>query len=397
MNTQLTTQRVLSIDAFRGITIFVMIFVNELAGVSGIPAWMKHMHADQDAMSFVDVVFPGFLFTVGMSIPFALGSRIAKGDNSLQLAQHILWRTVALLVLGVFMVNAEDGYNEQAMGMSIALWSLLFYACAILVWNVYTFKNKMWTYLLRSIGILGLIILAFIYRRGDGTEYLQPQWWGILGIIGWSYLFTCIFYLLFRGNLIAMIMMIIFCTIFYMIGHMEAVQESSALHWISYESGNAAHTSICLCGVVLTLIFFDERKTKPIQRRFIEACIFTAALLIAGYFLRPYYKISKIYATPTWCFYSAAICSILFSLFYWLIDIKKYSRWTSFFRPAGSNPLLTYLLPDIVYMLQMWLAFSLVSDYFHQGIPGILWSAFYAVVIMWIVKGLNKLNIRLHL
>jgi heparan-alpha-glucosaminide N-acetyltransferase len=43
MYNSLTTQRVLSIDAFRGIPILVMIFVNELAGVQGIPAWMKHM------------------------------------------------------------------------------------------------------------------------------------------------------------------------------------------------------------------------------------------------------------------------------------------------------------------------------------------------------------------
>ena len=68
---QLSNQRILSIDAFRGITIFVMIFVNELAGIRDIPQWMKHMPADADAMSFVDVVFPAFLFIVGMSIPFA--------------------------------------------------------------------------------------------------------------------------------------------------------------------------------------------------------------------------------------------------------------------------------------------------------------------------------------
>ena len=61
---KLNNQRILSIDAFRGITILVMIFVNELAGIHDIPEWMKHMPADADAMSFVDVVFPAFLFIV---------------------------------------------------------------------------------------------------------------------------------------------------------------------------------------------------------------------------------------------------------------------------------------------------------------------------------------------
>src|SRR4030095_2817215 len=112
-------------------------------------------------------------------------------------------------------------------------------------------------------------------------------------------------------------------------------------------------------------------------------------LLVAGYLLRPYYKISKIYATPSWCLYSSAICCLLFSLLYWFIDLKKYTRWTSFFKPAAVNPLLTYLLPDIVFMFQLWLGFSLVPAFFHQGIPGILWSALYAAIIMWIVKFLN--------
>ena len=57
-------------------TILVMIFVNDLAGVRGAPAWMKHIHpSDADGMTFVDVVFPAFLFIVGTSIPSAtLGS-----------------------------------------------------------------------------------------------------------------------------------------------------------------------------------------------------------------------------------------------------------------------------------------------------------------------------------
>ena len=119
---RLSNERVLSIDAFRGITILVMIFVNELAGVHDIPQWMKHMPRDADAMSFVDVVFPGFLFIVGMSIPFAISLRLKSRASFIQLQQHILFRTLGLLVLGFFMVNAEGGYDEKAMGISINLY-----------------------------------------------------------------------------------------------------------------------------------------------------------------------------------------------------------------------------------------------------------------------------------
>ncbi len=69
--------RVVSIDILRGLTILVMIFVNDIAGVIGLPSWLKHIQPpDADGMTFVDVVFPAFLFIVGMSIPQSLGKRL---------------------------------------------------------------------------------------------------------------------------------------------------------------------------------------------------------------------------------------------------------------------------------------------------------------------------------
>ena len=103
--------RSVAIDAFRGGTIILMIFVNSLAGVRGVPAWMEHMPGDQDGMTFVDVICPAFLFIVGMSIPFAQKSRSAAGFWLQQ--RHVLQRALGLIVMGVFMVNAEEGYNED--------------------------------------------------------------------------------------------------------------------------------------------------------------------------------------------------------------------------------------------------------------------------------------------
>jgi predicted acyltransferase len=393
---KLSTQRILSIDALRGITILVMVFVNELAGAGNIPAWMKHMHADDDAMSFVDAVFPFFLFVVGMSIPFAINSRLAKGDSFLRLQQHILFRTLGLLVLGFFMVNAEGGYNEQAMGISINLWALLFLAAVILIWKVYYKTSKTLVLILKIIGFLGLIILAAIYRDDKGG-YISPRWWGILGLIGWAYLYSCIFYQLFKGNKYWLCGALAFCVAWYAAGKLPFMQQTGWLHFIPAQSGNAAHTSIVLCGILASLIFFDETNPLTTQKRFLEAFGFAAMLFIAGYLLRPYYKISKIHATPTWCLYSAGFGTIVFAFLYWLIDIKQVKRWTAFFKPAASNPLLTYIIPDIIYYLTSLFGISLISDSLDQGLTGIAWSAFFAVAVMGIAALLNKLKVRLKL
>jgi predicted acyltransferase len=375
--------RVLAIDAFRGITILVMIFVNTLAGVCGMPAWMEHAPADVDAMTFPDVVFPAFLFIVGMSIPFAMAQRQAAGDSGWQLARHVLARAAGLLVLGVFMVNAEEGYNEAAMGMSIHLWSLLFYVCAILVWAVYRFENKALAVALRAVGLAGLIALALAFRGGpDGGSRLAPQWWGILGLIGWAYLYAATAWTLARGRLLPLAALMLACIAWYGLAGPGAAQTE-----------NAVHASIAICGTLTALIFFGDRRQAAPFARALALAIMLAAL---AWLLRPYFKISKIYATPSWALYSAAICVLLFAAMYWLVDLKQQRGWTAFFRPAAANPLLVYIIPYIVYALMQYLHLSFPSA-LGAGWPGFLWAVGYAVIVMGLAAGLNRMHIKLQL
>ena len=373
-----------------------MIFVNELAGIRDIPAWMKHMPADADAMSFVDVVFPAFLFIVGMSVPFAINNRLKKGDGFWQLQGHIASRTLGLLVLGVFLVNTEGGYNEAEMGMSINVWALIFLAAAIMIWKVYYTQNKILVYSFKVLGIVVLTILAFVYKNVQGG-HITPQWWGILGLIGWAYLYSSIIYQLTRGNMLMIFLMIAVCIGIYVVSRTESVAAISWLQWTRIQSGNAIDTAITLSGILLSLLFFQADKPTSDYKRFANAFVFTFVLFIAGYILRPAYKISKIYATPTWALYSAGLCCIIFIFLYWLTDKKHIDKWTGFFKPAAANPLLTYIIPDIIYFLTAWLGISLVPDSLRYGLPGTLWSAVYAVAVMGIVTVLNKMNIKLQL
>ena len=86
----------------------LMIFVNDFWTLKNIPDWLKHAPADFDGMGFSDIIFPLFLFIVGLSIPYAIEARINKGENSQNIFLHILKRSISLIIMGVLMVNYEN-------------------------------------------------------------------------------------------------------------------------------------------------------------------------------------------------------------------------------------------------------------------------------------------------
>src|SRR5271154_4326381 len=89
--------RVLSIDVLRGLTIALMILVNDPGDWSHTYAQLDH--AKWNGFTLTDLVFPNFLFIVGASIILSLHSRILRGENRRSLALHILRRSAIILAL----------------------------------------------------------------------------------------------------------------------------------------------------------------------------------------------------------------------------------------------------------------------------------------------------------
>ena len=390
----LPRRRILSIDAFRGLTILVMVFVNQLAGVSGVPAWAEHAKADADMMTFVDVVFPAFLFIVGMSIPFALAQRQARGDDGAALQRHVLGRTLGLLVLGLFMVNAEDGFNPAFMPWSIGTWSLAFYACVFLVWGVYGSAAPGGRNGWRTLGVLGLLVLADAYKGGaDGQAWMTHQWWGILGLIGWSYLISASVYLACRARLPVLLAATAACVAFYALCH--AFPATAYPNWADLTDcgGLVCETSLTLLGVVTSVVFFARPDERAPLRRFGQAAAVAVACVVAGALLRPAYTISKIYASPTWCLYSAAICIALFAALYALVDLRGRARWVRFLAPVAAHPLVAYLIPFVVVGIE---------DALHVGFPealdhGVAGVGFCVVFVLFVLGSTAVVTRRVRL
>ncbi|NCS88924.1 MAG: hypothetical protein AUK34_13960 [Ignavibacteria bacterium CG2_30_36_16] len=389
--------RIESIDVFRGLTILTMVFVNDVASVRNIPEWMKHFPSNVDGMTFVDIVFPAFLFIVGMAIPFAFQKRSEKGESTTSVWGHLLFRSVGLIYLGVMMVNVSS-INSEASGISMYLWMLLLYVSIILVWNSYSsVKNKFISTGIRSIGAVVLFVLMIIYRSGDGNGWLQPKWWGILGLIGLAYLTSASAYILLKKNITAMAALLSIFIFIYM------AERSGQYLWMS-NIGNvlwlgmavSSHAALTTAGIVLSLIIIkykDESNTKL----FFVMSLFGLFLMVSGYLLRPYYGISKNFATPAWVFYCAGICVTVFILIYWLIDVKKFKKIFSFIKPAGSNPLLAYMLPSIIYAIIGLTNFSIYGTMFGDGWVGIIRSLVFSFFILVLTGLLTKMKIKLHL
>jgi heparan-alpha-glucosaminide N-acetyltransferase len=394
--------RVQSIDIFRGLTILTMVFVNDLAGVRDIPAWMKHAVDGSNSMTFVDVVFPAFLFIVGMSIPLALQRRRAKGASSSALWGHVLIRFAGLLALGFFMVNISR-LSPELTGMDRHIWSTLFYLGAIAVWaqpgELEGAKRLGWR-LVRIAGVVLIIILAVLYRSGDAGHpgWMHTQWWGILGLIGWTYLVCSAAFILVGANIPALTALLGISVSLYIGDKSGALQFLGPVNDILWIGGHiGGHASIAGAGMIAGLMFGPTSPAPTPRSKAFWLIGMAVMLAAAGYLLGPLYGISKNMATPAWSLYSAAICCLLFLMLYWLADLRQRGNWFGFAEPAGSNPLLAYLLPDMFYGALAIIGIEHLWGAMGSGVPGIARSVIFSLVIVWLTGHLTRLGLRLKL
>ncbi len=393
---QTTSTRVASIDVLRGITMAVMIFVNDLASVHGLSKWTYHMPARVDAMTYVDMVFPAFLFIVGMSLPIAVRSRLRRYPSLGGLWLHIILRSLALLVLGLILANADRGDGTR-MHLSPYLWALIGLIGGILLWNVYTGVNRKWVLALRLAGA-GLLFFDFaIYRRAThvGEAWIRFSYPEILGLIGLTYFAVCLLYIPTRRWRFAPLAWLIF---------LVAYNAACCARWIPmgrwslyvWPFGNGAMPSLVMAGVVTSQIFLEGGEALRPARRMQLGVVFAVLSFAAGWFLRSF-GISKIRATPTWALWSVAATCLIFTLLYWICDVRKKTGWAWLVRPAGSNTLLTYLIPDLYYFLTALTGTAWLLGHWDTGWPGVLRAAGFTVAMLLLAHAATKARLRMQL
>jgi len=390
-------RRLPSIDVIRALTMYFMVFVNDLWTDKSIPEWLEHAPGKADAMGFADIIFPAFLFIVGLSIPYSQQSRQARGESKQQIFQHVILRSMALIVMGFFQMNMEN-YSNQSL-LPRAVWVILVTVSFFLVWMDYPKeKSKKFRWLQMS-GIAILAIMAAVYKGNSphGIIWMQPHWWGILGLIGWAYFACATITLHFDEKLIVLIAFFIFFVLFNsVVIHNPALFSDLWKNTIgSLGLGNASNSSITILGVVCAVFY---RRYINQTRKIEMILIFIAIILfVFGFATRPMWGISKIRATPSWTTICSAISILVFAFLIFLVDKKGKENLFKLIKPAGTSTLTCYLLPylhEAIFLSLIGIHLPLII---RTGWAGVIKSLVFALVIVLITGWLEKRRLRLKI
>jgi len=250
-----------------------MIFVNDLAGAPRaiVPDWMVHFserHENGSGMTFVDLVFPAFLFIVGLSIPFSLEKR---GSLVIKLG-HILVRTLILLAIGILMVNGEEGASNS--------WYVRMFAFAILAacqigpkpgtpgkaaWQIANLG-------LRLLGYAGLLFCALTLKHHDQAMLtlspfrLHTSWYGILGLIGWAYLAAAMLFVVFRTHSTALLGCVALMTSFYAADRHGFFNHFWPAQFVDFGGTLGSQAAITVAGLLLSTILIRPETASPVAR-----------------------------------------------------------------------------------------------------------------------------------
>lgn len=370
-----------------------MIFVNDLWSLNNIPAWLGHVEYGVDGIGLADVVFPAFLFIVGLSLPLSIDNRRVKGETDWQLIQHVLLRSLALLIMGVFLVNGET-INAEETGMPRVVWYTICCTCFILIWNAFPRKINRYVVLgIQGSALVVLFILAVVYRGGNDTEVttFAPQWWGILGLIGWAYLVSATIAVLVHNRIVLIALAWLFFAILSMVSHADLFPE--LLTFIPSPIAGGTLTALTLGGVLTALIFkhFKTRE-KPVALTLVLLG-FAVVLVLLYAVTRPYWRLAKLGETPAWLFLCSALTITAFVTFYWLTDVYRKAHWFTIIKPAGTATLLCYLIPYFAYAT-MSLPGADLPDWALTGGVGLIKSFLFALLCVGITGVLVRIGVR---
>lgn len=389
----ISLQRVAAVDVFRALTMFLMLFVNDIPGLRGVPVWLLHAQATEDRMGFSDIIFPAFLFCMGMSVSFALQNRYRRGESTLEVLAHVFWRSLALVAMGLFSMNS----GGVPGGLSHAGFLLLMVVGFFLTWGVYPAGGGARRWLYGGMKALGVAVLAalVVYKDVCGMPF-RVGWWGILGLIGWTYAVCALIYLFTRESLRRNLVVWAVLLGLSVLSHAELIPEGygSRVILLPFVPSDWTLHALGMSGVVASLLM-QRLASRARPWRFLGVMVGLGVLMgLLGVWAHGHWIISKIQATPTWLFYCLGMFFPLFGCFYWLTDVRGHAGWFRLLRPAGTATLTCYVLSYLWYALQQLVGWHYPAV-LCSGVPGLLRSLAFSLLLVGLTGLLVRAKIKL--
>ena len=300
-----SSQRYLALDVLRGITIATMITVNTPGSWGHIFAPLEH--SSWHGCTPTDLVFPFFLFVVGVSMFFSF----AKYNNTLnnESLLKIGKRTLLIFAIGLFLNSFPQWTTDYSKLRILGVLQRIALAYGIGSLIVLAFQRKY----LPFIG--GAILLAY---------------WGILYYFGGNDPYSL------KGNATTPFDKSIFGESHLYKGFGIPFDPEGLLSTIP------AIVTVIL-GYLTGNLIKQTQKIKVPQTLFIYGVV----AIIVGSLWNILFPINKPLWTSSYVFYTAGWALVILSLLIWIIDLKGYTKWTSFFVVFGMNPLIIFALSGL--------------------------------------------------
>ena len=327
-----SASRLMSLDLFRGVTIAGMILVNN-AGDEPHSYWPLK-HAEWNGWTPTDLVFPFFLFIVGVAMAFSFSSRLKRGASRRQLFGHVLWRGLALFALGMFLNGFPNQYH-------LASWRVYGVLQRIAICYVIAAILALWAdwrgWIVTIVGCLVgyWILMRFVPVPGFGVPthdipLLDPD----RNLAAWL-----------DRQLLA--------------GHLyEGTRDPEGV--LSTIPAVATALLGMLTGQWL-------RSARSSQSKALGMALFGVIGVVAGKILNLGFPINKKLWTSSYVVFTAGLALLCLSMCYWIVDVKQWRGWwTKVVLVFGMNAIAAYVFAEVI---------SHLLDHMHAG-AGLSWQEF---------------------
>ena len=346
--------RLMSLDALRGFDMFWIMGGEELictlAALFGFAEFGKSFgHVPWEGLQFMDTVFPTFLFMAGASFPFSAAKSLERGLTRGQIARRALRRGLTLMVLGFI----YWGFLKRLDFATCRIPSVLGYigfGWMVAAW-IYLYVKSVKARIGIAVGILSAVTLVFGFIPApDAATVAVPDWDWVQGRGPFSP----------AGNLGCWLDRTV-------LGPHALVRVCDDKHALFDNEGFAGLLPTIVTAMLGMFAGEIVRRggTKATGRKTVNLLVCAAACLMSGLALSMFYPIVKNLWSPSFVLVVGSYSFAMFALFYWIVDVKGFSRWSFFFRVIGMNSIT-------IYMAQQFVGFSSTSKFFLGGVAGLL-------------------------